>query len=130
MSLVYWVLQTRACFTARRHDAHGLSGGLMTDAEVIAVIRVTHTWSNIKDPLFVRHYWDKATLDPGGTIFGPGPYVHLPVDYIANRQTGETERLVIRVYPSERVRRTLERLWVSTASGEVQAAPSVESSTD
>lgn len=39
-------------------------------------------------------YWDRATVDPGGTIYGPGPYLHLPY----SMDGGEGEWASARVY--------------------------------
>jgi hypothetical protein len=83
----------------------------MTDAEVIAAIRANHLKANISNIYYVRHYWDEAWLDPGGTIFGDGPYVKLPVDWVI--QGDETARVVIRVYPPARLRRRLSKRWRS-----------------
>lgn len=88
----------------------------MTDAEVIAAIRANHLKANIRSPYYVRHYWDRAWLDPGGTIFGDGPYVKLPVDWrrydFGDPRGDETDEVVIRVYAPARLRRRLAKLWV------------------
>jgi hypothetical protein len=78
-----------------------LTEGSMTDAEVIAAIRKDHLKANIAE--YESHYavhWDRARVDPGGTIFGPGPYLKVPVSYGG-------DELVIRVYPPARLRRRL-----------------------
>lgn len=82
----------------------------MTDRQVIAAIRQNHLKANISNPYYVRHYWGKAWLDAGGTIFGDGPYVHLPVDWQFD-DSGKTDRVTIRVYPPARLRRRLARDW-------------------
>jgi hypothetical protein len=80
-----------------------LTEGGMTDAEIIAAIRKDHLKANIA--AYEAHYavhWDRARVDPGGTIFGPGPYLKVPVSWC-------DEELVIRVYPPARLRRRLAR---------------------
>ena len=81
----------------------------LTDEQVIAAIRKCHLKANIACPAYGRKYWDQAWLDVGGTFFGLGPYVHLPVNLRVRR--GKTERVVIRVYPPERLRRQLAKRW-------------------
>src|SRR5688500_1181596 len=54
------------------------AGARMTDKEVIAAIQKNHLKANIdqfeREPdVWGRPDWSKAWLDPGGTIFGPGP---------------------------------------------------------
>lgn len=84
----------------------------MTDAEVIAAIRANHLQANISNPYYVRHYWDEAWVDPGGTMFGPGPYLRLPVDWAMDDSPNpKTERVVIRVYAPARLQRRLAKLW-------------------
>ncbi len=83
----------------------------MSDAEVIAAIRANHLKANIRNRCYVRHYWDQAWLDKGGTIFGPGPYVKLPVDWLVRDGSDETDRVTIRVYPPARLRRQLTKKW-------------------
>jgi hypothetical protein len=89
---------------------------MLTDAEVIAAIRADHLRANIAVPIYTRHYWDEATVDPGGSIFGPGPYVKLPVDMLIQAGSDATERVVIRVYAPERLRRRLAKSWRAEAS--------------
>ena len=80
----------------------------MTDSDVIAAIRKTHLKANIstvratfpRGELLLR--WDLATLDPGGTILGRGPYVKLPVE-------NGGDQIVIRVYAPARLRRRLQK---------------------
>ncbi len=74
----------------------------MTDAEVIAAIQKCHLKANIQHVPSSRQRWSQAWLDLGGTIFGPGPYVKLPVG------SGDA-RVVIRVYPPARLRRQLAK---------------------
>lgn len=80
----------------------------MTDAAVIDAIRRCHLKANISNRFIVRHHWGKAWVDPGGTIFGEGPYVKLPVDWLMD-DSGRTERVTIRVYPPARLRRRLQK---------------------
>lgn len=86
----------------------------MTDAEVIAAIRANHLKANIENPCIMGKHWDEAWLDPGDSIFGPGPYVKLPVDYLVRHGSPETERVTIRVYPPARLRRKLALRWRRT----------------
>lgn len=83
----------------------------MTDRDVIAAIRKTHLKANIDDATIVNHYWAEATVDPGGSLFGPGPYLKLPVDQY---HAGGLDRVVIRVYPPARLRRRLAHVWKGT----------------
>lgn len=84
----------------------------MTDADVIAAIQRCHLKANIRYSCYVRHHWDLAWVDPGGTIFGPGPYVKLPVDWLVRNGSDETNRVTIRVYAPARLRRRLAKAWV------------------
>jgi hypothetical protein len=83
----------------------------VTDAEVITAIRAQHLKANIgwieaqgrrpKHPgnghAIILH-WDRAWVDCGGTIFGEGPYLHVPItNYWASN-----EETVHRVYPPAR----------------------------
>lgn len=81
----------------------------MSEQEVIAAIRANHLKANIDQ--FEREpeklgtpQWDKAWVDPGGTIFGPGPYLKVPI------VGGEWDGTVQRVYPPARLRRRLQAL--------------------
>lgn len=82
----------------------------MTDADVITAIRRHHLKANIAAWEGYRYtHWNRATVDSGGTIFGPGPYVKLPITL---RHRGRVvDELVIRVYPPERLRRRLAAAW-------------------
>ena len=84
----------------------------MNDREVIAAIRANHLKANIRNLCCVRHHWDEAWLDPGGTIWGEGPYVKLPVEWLIREGSTDTERVVIRVYPPARLRRKLQKQWI------------------
>jgi hypothetical protein len=82
----------------------------MTDAEVVAAIRAKHLKANIdhfeRDPEFWgRPDWDRAWVDPGGTIFGSGPYLHVPI------VGGDADGTQQRVYAPERLRRKLAKVW-------------------
>lgn len=83
----------------------------LTDADVIAAIRRRHLKANIELACYVRHYWKLAWVDVGGTIFGLGPYVHLPVDCLVRDGSRQTARVTIRVYAPARLRRRLARDW-------------------
>lgn len=84
----------------------------MTDADVIAAIRRQHLKANIDHWQRLVGYeevvlrWDQATVDPGdgASLWGLGPYLHLPVD------TAD-DRVMIRVYPPARLRRRLAAKW-------------------
>jgi hypothetical protein len=81
-------------------------GGGMTDHEVIDAIRANHIKANLSNSPRLRHHWDRAWVDPGGSIFGLGPYVKLPVD-----EGDETTETTIRVYAPERLRKRLAAKW-------------------
>lgn len=83
----------------------------MTDKDVIVAIQQNHRRANIRNREYVRHHWDAAWVDKGGTVFGPGPYVHLPVDMLIREGSAETERVTIRVYAPERLRKRLAKAW-------------------
>lgn len=87
----------------------------MTDADVIAAIRKTHLKANIDHACYVRHYWKQAWVDPGGTIFGSGPYVKLPVDLLERDGSKKTCRVTIRVYAPARLRKQLAKKWLPDA---------------
>lgn len=81
----------------------------LTSAEVLAIIREKHLKASLrwfhKQPGVVIH-WDRAWLDPGGVIFGLGPYAKVPVTLTDNDQR------VIRVHVAEPLRKRLARLWI------------------
>lgn len=78
----------------------------LSDQDVIAAIRANHLQANIAayEREDVTIDWDRARVDPGGTIYGPGPYLHVPVNT-------PLEFFVLRVYAPERVRRQLAARW-------------------
>lgn len=81
------------------------------DAKIIAAIRACHLKANIDNAERDREssivFWDEAWIDPGGTIFGEGPYLKVPV---ISRLVSDTDKLPRRVYPPARLRRKLARL--------------------
>ena len=83
----------------------------MDDRDVLAAIRANHLKANISGyeagdcPI----HWDRAWIDPGGTIFGPGPYAKVPVTLM------DDDEIVIRVYPPARLRKRLAKLWHRSA---------------
>ena len=82
----------------------------MSEKEIIAAIRTHHLRANIAkfedDPQFWgRPLWSKAWLDAGGTIFGDGPYLHVPI------KGGDLDGTVQRVYAPERLRKRLARAY-------------------
>lgn len=70
-------------------------------------IRNNHLKANVSyyedDPNATVH-WDRAWIDPGGTIFGAGPYAKVPITL------PEGDEIVIRVYPPARLRRRLGKV--------------------
>ena len=78
------------------------SSPALTNAEVIAWIRRDHLKAHFPGtPL-----WDLATVDSGvASIFGSGPYLHVPVDM------DDGDRLWIRVHAPARLRRRLAARW-------------------
>ena len=87
----------------------------LTDADVIAAIRATHRKANI-DPCdceparWGTPMWSQACVDSGGTIFGDGPYLHVPIE------GGAWDGTVQRVYAPARLRRRLARQWAAPVS--------------
>jgi hypothetical protein len=94
----------------------------MTDADVIAAIRSNHLKANIgwcERKRSVKLHWDRAWLDPGGTVFGDGPYVKLPI----TNYWGTGEETVHRVYAPARLLRRLRRHWSPPAADAVDDSP-------
>lgn len=84
----------------------------MTDAETVAAIRAKHLKANISgyekgvdNPII---HWDKAWIDPGGAVFGSGPYAKVPIT-LRWEDGAYMDELVIRVYPPERLRKRLAK---------------------
>lgn len=79
---------------------------------MIDAIRKKHRRNNIG--VWERHpergtiRWERAFVDGGGTIFGPGPYLHVPITMNPDWYGCEDE-IAVRVYPRERLRKNLER---------------------
>ena len=98
-------------------EANGGKPRVMGDREVIDAIRARHLKANIdyyeSKPGWYTLRWEAAWLDPGGSIFGPGPYVKLPVDI---HEPDCTDDAVIRVYAPARLRRRLAARWAQPAS--------------
>jgi len=84
-------------------------GRAVNNAEVLATIRKRHLKANISSFREEQLHWDRAWLDEGGTIFGPGPYAHVPV------KMDDGGEIVIRVYPPAALLRRLQRLWEATS---------------
>ena len=89
----------------------------LTDAEVIAAIRANHLKANIGgyenahfDMENVTIHWERAWVARGGTVFGKGPYLKVPITRRGYRSFQDDE-IVIRVYPPERLRKKLAREW-------------------
>jgi hypothetical protein len=84
----------------------------MTDAEVLAAIKANHLEANIgcheRGETDGVPRWEQAWIDPGGVLWGPGPYAKVPIDF------GHPDwNTVVRVYPPERLRKRLAAQWVS-----------------
>lgn len=81
----------------------------LSDNDVITAIKKNHLKANIGHltrKRNVRIHWSKATVDPGGTIFGPGPYLHVPLS--GPGYTGTAQR----VYAPAKLRRHLAARWI------------------
>lgn len=92
----------------------------MSDADVVAAIKANHLKANISgyeagiDGAVI--HWDRAWIDPG---FGgdSGPYAKVPITLhwdppiLAAGMTFDTDEIVVRVYPPERLRRRLAKEW-------------------
>lgn len=85
----------------------------MSEAErkALAAIRATHLQANIggheRGMTGGVPQWDAAWLDPGGVIWGPGPYAKVPIHF---PEGGSGWDIVVRVYPPERLRKRLAKL--------------------
>jgi hypothetical protein len=87
------------------------SADKLTNIDVIAAIRTNHLKANIdhfeREPEKLgRPNWSKAFVDPGGSIFGPGPYLKVPI--VGGEWGGTTQR----VYAPARLRRRLAERWI------------------
>lgn len=80
-------------------------------AKIVAAIRAHHLKANIlgHEQAGNAIHWDRAWVDPGGTIFGNGPYAKVPVTF-HDAPPGPENEIVIRVYAPERLRRKLAKL--------------------
>lgn len=78
----------------------------MTEAEVLVAIRANHYRASLSgyEKRGATVHWDKAWVDPGGVIWGLGPYAKVPITF-------DGDELVIRVYPPERLRKRLAAKW-------------------
>ena len=100
----------------------------MTDAEVIDAIRRNHLRANIDDfeDAGLPIHWDRAWVDPGGTVFGLGPYAKVPVSL-----SDTDEEIVIRVYAPERLRKRLAKKWIWLTEGRDESGVmSIEKATE
>lgn len=78
-------------------------------AEIVAAIRRSHLKGSGVDGTDRTVHWDRAYVDPGGTIFGPGPYAKVPITLLS--ESGQPiDEITVRVYPPERLRRKLAKL--------------------
>lgn len=88
----------------------------MKDAEVLAAILASHLRANISayegGINGAAIHWNRAYLDPGGVIFGPGPYAKVPITFPGDDPGWD---IVVRVYPPERLRKRLAKTWERTA---------------
>lgn len=86
----------------------------MNDAEVLAAIQATHLRANIagyEARADAEVHWEQAWIDPGGVLWGPGPYAKVPITF---KDEGPAWDVVIRVYPPERLRKRLAKQWSGT----------------
>jgi hypothetical protein len=99
----------------------------LCDREVLAAIRKSHYRAPYEkrsewDPKAPRLQWGAAWIDPGGVVFGLGPYAKVPVvewneekgQWVpyGSRGEGATGGVVVRVYPKpERLRQRLHDQW-------------------
>ena len=82
---------------------------MIAATDVVAAIRADHLKTNIgryeRDRLATIH-WFQATVDWGGTMFGAGPYLKVPVSHIQ----WETDTVILRVYAPVQLQRRLTKL--------------------
>ena len=79
------------------------------EAEIIAAIRASHLKGSGVDGTERTVHWDRAYVDPGGTIFGPGPYLKVPITLLT--ESGQPiDEITVRVYAPARLRRKLAKL--------------------
>lgn len=120
-----------------------MTAGIPEDvsAKIVAAIRANHLKANIDEhegnPFAPKQtseiHWEKAWVDPGGTIFGPGPYLKVPITLhfdppvdlrglhpkLKDFAPYSSDEITVRVYAPERLRRKLAKL--------LPGKPSVES---
>ena len=93
---------------------------LLTNQEVVDVIHADHLQANIDcyegHPERGAIQWDRAWVDRGGTIFGPGPYLHVPI--ILTEEWGGPDEIQTRVYAPARLQRRLAEEWENMRYGE------------
>jgi len=78
-------------------------------AEIVAAIRASHLKGSGVDGTERIVHWDRAYVDPGGTIFGPGPYLKVPITLLT--ESGQPiDEITVRVYPPARLLRKLAKL--------------------
>ncbi len=87
----------------------------LSDAEVLAAIRANHRKANISgyearaDAVI---HWEQAWIDPGGVLWGSGPYAKVPITF---KDEGPAWDIVVRVYPPEWLRKRLHKQWERAA---------------
>lgn len=88
----------------------------LTDADMIRLIQQHHHRTNIgphEDDPSARIQWEKAWVDPGGSIFAGCPYLHVPVFQPGWSEPGWDP--VRRVYPNARAQRLIAAIgWTPT----------------